>query len=656
MFPEKANSRREKHRPWLGAALLLAVLFAAYANHFHNGFHFDDAHTVESNLFIRDLRNLPHFFTDARTFSSLPSNQSYRPVVTATLAVDYALGGINPLAFHLDSFCWFLLECLLLALLFRRMLGNDLAALFGAALFALHPANAETVHYISARSDILSALGATACVWLWAASPRARKWHLYLVPAVLGVLVKVQGAMAAPLLFLYIGLIEQRRSLRELLQPRAFWEALRPALPAFGTCAAAAALTIRMAPGWVPGGGSRLYYALTQPWVALHYLCMFLLPVQLSADSDWTAVKSALDWRVFAGLSFVAAMVWIAARASRKDSTRPIAYGILWFFAALLPASSVPLAEVMNDHRMHFAMPGLALAAACGFGLLASRLAGSRSLRNPALGLVSLLLVAAAFGTWRRNQVWRTEETLWRDVTVKSPGNARGWMNYGLARMSRGDLAGAQAAYARALELAPDYGYLQVNMGILQGAMGDRAGAESHFWRGLQLMPDVPALRFYFARWLDQVGRSEEAIAQLREAIKLSPGELAAQDLLLRIFERLGRWPDVERAAQTILAARSNDATALALLQRARSRIADVLLLEGVRLYQERQYEDMLRVSDAAIAHRPDLAEAWNNRCSALNQLRRYAEAAAACDQALKLKPELERARNNLAVARAGLR
>ncbi len=638
------------------AAAALAVTLA-YANHFENSFHFDDTHTVESNLFIRDLRNLPQFFTDARTFSSLPANQSYRPVVTATLAVDYALGGTNPLAFHLDAFFWFLLQCLLLALLFRRILGSDLAALFGAALFALHPANAETVNYVIARSDILSSLGATACVWLWAASPRARKWHLYLVPAVLGVLAKSQAAMAAPLLFLYIGLVEQRRSLRELLRPRALWEAVRPALPAFAACAAATALTIRMAPSWVSGGGSRLYYALTQPWVALHYLCMFLLPVQLSADSDWTAVKSALDLRVFVGLLFLGAMMWIAARASRKDSTRPIAYGILWFFAALLPSSSVvPLAEVMNDHRMHFALPGLALAAACALGLLFPRLTANRALRTATLGLVSLVLVAAAFGTWRRNQVWRTEETLWRDVAVKSPRNARGWMNYGIARLSRGDQAGAQVAYMRGLELAPDYGYLHVNMGILQGSMGDPAGAERHFRLGLQLMPGVPALHLYFARWLDQVGRSEEAIAQLQEAIALSPGEPAAHDLLLRILERLGRWPDLERAARATLAARSNDPTALALLGRARNRIGDALLLEGVRLYQERKYEDMLRVSDAAIARQPGLPEAWNNRCSALNELHRYAEAAAACDKALKLKPDFERARNNLATARAGAR
>src|SRR2546428_2187289 len=50
------------------------LLLGAYANHFHNSFHFDDSHVIENNLYIRNLRNIPLFFVDGRTFSSLPSN------------------------------------------------------------------------------------------------------------------------------------------------------------------------------------------------------------------------------------------------------------------------------------------------------------------------------------------------------------------------------------------------------------------------------------------------------------------------------------------------------------------------------------------------------------------------------------------------------
>src|SRR5689334_23177120 len=116
MSEAKPKVRREKFLAGLGGALLLIPLLTAYANHFHNSFHFDDAHTVVNNASIRELRNIPLFFRDATTFSSLPSNQSYRPLVSTLLAIDYRLGGLQPLWFHLSIFALFVALTLLLAL------------------------------------------------------------------------------------------------------------------------------------------------------------------------------------------------------------------------------------------------------------------------------------------------------------------------------------------------------------------------------------------------------------------------------------------------------------------------------------------------------------------------------------------------------------
>src|SRR5436190_22062175 len=123
MSEAKANLIREKAVAGLGGALLLAALVAAYANHFHNSFHFDDAHTIVNNAAIRELRNIPLFFRDATTFSALPSNQSYRPLVSTLLAIDYKLcGGLDPFWFHLSIFAFFVALTLLLAFVIYRVL------------------------------------------------------------------------------------------------------------------------------------------------------------------------------------------------------------------------------------------------------------------------------------------------------------------------------------------------------------------------------------------------------------------------------------------------------------------------------------------------------------------------------------------------------
>ncbi|HXA10236.1 MAG TPA: hypothetical protein VNW28_09650, partial [Chthoniobacterales bacterium] len=70
MSEAKADVIREKSIAGLGGALLLILILVVYTNHFHNGFHYDDGHTIVNNVSIRDLRNIPHFFRDATTFST----------------------------------------------------------------------------------------------------------------------------------------------------------------------------------------------------------------------------------------------------------------------------------------------------------------------------------------------------------------------------------------------------------------------------------------------------------------------------------------------------------------------------------------------------------------------------------------------------------
>src|SRR5437763_9251809 len=122
MSEAKVYASRERRRARVCGALLLIALVAAYANHFQNSFHFDDAHTIVTNAAIQDLRNIPMFFRDATTFSSLPSNQSYRPLVSTLLAIGYRLGGLQPFWFHLLIFALFVALTLLLAFVIFRML------------------------------------------------------------------------------------------------------------------------------------------------------------------------------------------------------------------------------------------------------------------------------------------------------------------------------------------------------------------------------------------------------------------------------------------------------------------------------------------------------------------------------------------------------
>ena len=420
--------------------LTLAVL-GAYANHFQNAFHFDDFHTIVNNLFVTDLHNVPRFFGNAALFSTMAVNATYRPVTSTSLAIDYWLGhGYQPFFFHLSTFCWFALQVILMFFLFRRIMdhadphpSNFWTALAAAACYGLHPANAETVNYIIQRGDLYNTLGAVAGVLSFAAFPRQHKYGWYLLPAVVAYLAKPPALIFPFLLLAYVFLIEQDGAFAptEPGEGRKAWTAaLRAVLPALVVTAVMALLIAKMTPPAFQGGGDPVSYRLTQPWVALHYFKSFFLPTELSADTDWTYVAPASE-EALAGYLFVIALLAAVFYTSRRRETRPIAFGLLWFVIALLPTSLMPLADVTNDHRMFFPFVGLALAVFWSLRLWLFRKTARLTINQPwirgTVAALAVVLCTEAVGTHVRNNVWHTEESLWRDVTIKSPQNGRGW-------------------------------------------------------------------------------------------------------------------------------------------------------------------------------------------------------------------------------------
>src|SRR5437868_2228181 len=145
----------------------LLLVLGAYSISLHNSFHFYDSYSIERNIFIRDLANIPRFFTDARTFSSAPTNADYRPVVTLTFALDYWLGGgLNPTLFHVTQLVLLVVVGVLLGLFYVKLFDsagewrwNRWLALFTTTLFCVHTGNSQVGNYISARSELLSTIG-----------------------------------------------------------------------------------------------------------------------------------------------------------------------------------------------------------------------------------------------------------------------------------------------------------------------------------------------------------------------------------------------------------------------------------------------------------------------------------------------------------------
>jgi tetratricopeptide (TPR) repeat protein len=662
-----------------GACVLaLAVLVSVYSNSLGNALHFDDKYVVEGNLYIRSL-NIPLFFRDASTGTSLPANAVYRPLVTTSLALDYRLaGGLNVRQFHLSQITMFVFLAVAVMFLYLELMKlaadrwwNRWVAFAAAMLYALHTTNTETLNLMHARSELISGLGVVGSFLVYFHLPRSRRTYLYLLPMAVGALAKSPAVMFAPLFLVYVFLFEQGLSLSDLFS-RQCWPGLRAAiwksLPAFIVgLLVFVGIGAMDAPTVNYGGGSRYEYLLTQTFVWGHYVRLFFLPIGLTADTDWRLITSWYDTRVIAGCLFLVLLFRLLWTTSKSAAWRPVTFGLAWFALALLPTSSiVPLAEVSNEHRVFFPYIGLTLAVVWGLTQLAVRWSELRPRLQPLVTSAALVLVLVAIsgnavGTYERNKIWATEESLWRDVSEKSPANGRGLMNYGVTLMAQARFEEARRLFEQALAYNPNYAPLQINLGIVIDRLGQPVLAESYFQKALQLGPNEPTPHFFYGRWLVERGRPGEAIPHLERAIALSPGDASTRYLLLETYAKVGSTGALKSLAVESLALLPGDPKIKQYLNDRGEAVVpqpppvtdtpESLLNASLRFYQTGDFQNSLDTARKALALRPDYAEAYNNIAAAYASMKKWDEAIEAAREALRLKPDFPLAKNNLAWA-----
>ncbi|MFH1826211.1 MAG: tetratricopeptide repeat protein [bacterium] len=643
----------------LAAFLLLLAIILTYSNHFNNSFHFDDFHTIVNNPYIRSLDNTLSFFTDPQTFSILPGSSSLRPLCTLSAAIDYKLGhGCNQFYFHLSSFLWYITQLIFMFWLFQATFNyafkhdwNKWLALFGVGWYGLHTANAETINYISARSDLLSTVLVIIALVSYIRSPLLRKTWLYLVPFILGVMAKQTALMFGPLLFVYLLLFEED----------SFFRAARKSLPAF-----IIALLFFQSIASTISSFAKIYiplfpYLISQPFVIFYYFKTFFLPMGLSADYDWTVLSSIFDFRFIIGSIFIIMMLISAYYSARVKKYRPVAFGILWFFIALIPTSIVPLTEIMNDHRLFFPFVGLMIAVCWLAGLLIYKyektLKAKPLLKGLIISAAIVILLANALGTRHRNRIWKDEESLWHDVTIKSPKNGRGLMNYGVMQMNKGRYDVALNYFQAARLYVPQYARLYTNLGTLNGVMNNQSEAERNFKLGLAYDPNLYVAYYYYAKWLTEQGRKTEAIPLLLKSIDLSPGFLWDRHLLLSIYVSQNKNDQAAVIARQIVEIDPADAGAWQFLMLNKVPLSDLdkakltpeIYLSISQIYHNQGlYQECISAAEQAIKLRPDFAEAYNNIGSAYNSMKQWDKGIIALEKALAIKPDFQLARNNL--------
>ena len=196
----------------LAGSVIVLATWAAYANSFSAPFVFDDPRSIEQNPTIQHLSRLGEVLSPPATATGAAG----RPVVNLSLAINYALGGLDVRGYHIaNTLIHALAGLVLFGIVRRTLLRPRLRATFGAAalrlafgialLWVLHPLQTESVTCVVQRSESLMGLFYLLTLYgfirgVESASPG--RWQVFTVGICLVGMATKEVMVSAPLLVL----------------------------------------------------------------------------------------------------------------------------------------------------------------------------------------------------------------------------------------------------------------------------------------------------------------------------------------------------------------------------------------------------------------------------------------------------------------------
>ncbi len=626
-------------RPLPVMLLLAALAGLTYVNSLPNDFVFDD------KGLSRSLEDLQWLLQNRRW-------PTYRPLRTASYAIDYALFGLNPAGFRAFNILYHVLNGALLYVILRAVLRQSRPALLAAILFIVHPIQTESVAYISGRRDVLFTLFYLAglCTFIWCRETNRVRYLFLAVGFFLLSLLTKEMAITLPLLWLCYDLIRSLPPTYADSRPSS-WEALKEGtrtllrrhkwfyllLGTLYTILAYYYVYISVLPMSLRSemwGGGKWPTLLTSVRIFAHYLKLMVFPLTLSADYSFNAFPisySLAEARVIVALMIVGGAWWAIYRLLASD--RWAAFGGLWFFVTLLPVSQIiPHHEIVAEHYLYLPSAGFCLTAA----VLVERLLTQS--RNPRAIAAAFALIVLLLGlrTVVRNRDWKDDLTLWTRTVQTSPESARA--HIALAgmhlRQGRHDQAGQELV--EALRIQPNSVGTHSDLGVVLLQLGRLGEAEQEFREAIRLsVSPSPGLRVNLA--LVYIGRSQlhEAERELDAALRsgqLSPLERGAalhnQGL---VYAKTGRPAEAEKAFVESLNIDPKNVSA-------RVRLATLYLEKGMLPEGATQLEETLRYKGSDADLHALLGEVYY-------RLGRKERAAAELTRALSLKGDFPEAK-----------
>ncbi|RJP60505.1 MAG: tetratricopeptide repeat protein [Candidatus Auribacter fodinae] len=535
--------------------VLVLACFLAFGNTIVNDFVYDDASVIKDNRFLKKSENIYHLLSKQDYFARSGVGKykrygegSYRPIVTLSYFLDYAISENNPVVSHTMNLLYHTATVIIIYHLLLLLSGNGIASMLASVFFAIHPTGSEAINAISFREDILCAFfvcTALYCYLLFIENRRKQNW-LFLMTAVcyfLACLSKENGFILPAILFLATHMIFYSES------KLPFFQQVKNTLPTYIILSAVGLVYLLLRFGLFN------YVSIEDepdiPFfmriirfinVLVYYLRLTLIPGQLTPAYNKNFLESARY--LFISVPVLTGLLSILFFYRKKFPL--VSFGISWYLIFLLPVSGLMyLQHPVAERYIYLPMIGILLV----ISLYISTLTYRKKMLLPVLCILIFFLIQKSL---TQNIIWNNEFSLWEHAVKYAPKNYNALANYAVVLADSGKTHDSIIYYQKALKIE-DRAQSHYNLANSYNRLGMKDKAEVEYKRSIELDPLYSESHNNLGKLLAEQGKYEEAIVELRTACKLSPYNVKAYNNLGACLNHLKQHDEAIKVLQYAL-------------------------------------------------------------------------------------------------------
>jgi Tfp pilus assembly protein PilF len=550
--------------------IIVVLTTLAYLNIFSNSFAWDDKDTILNWQATRTFTSIPSMLAGAVP-PGHPGN--YRPVRNILYIVSYKLWGENPWGYHLQTLLLTVGIALLVYGITDLLIPNSLVPLVTALLFGLHPMHVEALTWITSSMDMFGMLFGFAGVYQYLYFRRhPKKWLNYVYAFIFTALALFSNEidLSIPILLFLIAYLFPKPK-----QSRLWWMHL---VPFFGLIIGnfyirAVILHIGSRFSYLGNSITRSFLVMMRAtWV---YITTLIYPTNLTINhslgkglSSWGVELielGSMGQRAVAALRFsdpivITSIVCIVLSLGFAFFIRRkhplIAFAIFWSFVAILPAANIIPTEAMMTERYAFLSSfGFCLLLAMGIDKIGNLSSLSKPKNQIAWAVVAIILIFYMQQTMLRNSQWKNNEILWQSTTQSTPDALLPHLYLAEQYVAKGDIEKALEQYLTARELSPKQSDIDL----------------------------------FIAAMYHTLGKDQESIIYLVQAIKKNPWNVEGYFRLGNIYKLQENWDKAIEAYKTGLKVYPDHTLML-------NNLGVIYSIQGKNALAIQMYEQALRV------------------------------------------------------------